>query len=1241
MDTGPLAIKSILVANRGEIAARIMRTARQAKLFPTILSHHLSALELKDGSWASELWEYTLRQISSLCMFALLTRRDQIIKISLDKGVSALIPGYGFLSENADFARQVVKAGLIFVGPSPDSIDQFGIKHVARTLAREAGVPIVPGTQDLVGNVADAIQSASKLGYPVMLKATAGGGGMGLQACYTEEEVKQSFAKIESRGSALFKNSGVFLERYFPSSRHIEVQVFGNGLGDVITFFERECSIQRRHQKVIEECPSPFVAKRHEMRQALGDAAVRLAASVVYKSAGTVEFLVDDTTAEFFFLEMNTRLQVEHGITEMCYSVDLVEMMLRQADAEFVGTGGITKLKSMQPTQPKGAAIEARVYAENPVRNYTPAPGILQELQWKEEEGVRVDTWVRKGMKITPFYDPLLAKVMVHTPTREETIERTIAVLSDSVLVGPPTNIDLMVQVLGSTPFKKGETTTNFLQTKLDYRPCAIDVIAGGALTTIQDLPAFRGVGMGIPESGPMDSLAFQVANILVGNPRNMEALEITGFGPELLFLASAIVSVCGADISPSVDGQPVGMWQQVRIEAGQTLVMSKITGPGSRAYMAVRGGFPSLTPVMGSKATSVALLFGGYQGRRLAAGDLLTISPLDSSVITDAEKSLPVNIIPRYHNHWEIYAMPGPHEEGYLTDNALKMIYSTQWSVSHNASRTGIKLIGPGPEFARQSGGEGGAHPSNVLEYGYSLGTVNWGGDQATIFGIEGPDLGGFISSPTVIRAEFWRLGQMKPGDTVTFRRISTNDAVALRTRTTSFLDAIEQFVSGNNYAGNLQPLDLTAPTNEFGKALLAEIQRSQKQPRVEYRQGGDDYILVVYGEGSQDMNLRARADLLEAAIRRWQDANIISTAACHLSLLVQYDSTKLDQGHLLKRLLDAEKELGEVQHTRIPSRLYRLPLTVNDSVIQNNIEKYMQTTRPYATYLPDNLSFCARFNGISREEAMQNILSSRQIVSFLGFYSAIPVLVWYDPRKCLRVPKWNPPRLATPEGTFALGGTSGSLYNTESPGGYQMIGRTIPCWDLYCLNRAYKDGKPVAFRPFDQLSFHLVSESEYNRQLDDFHAGQYEYDVEETTFDLGQYNDFLDSVRGELAGIRQRQIAAGELVMKEENELFQRWKAEADKASANDMGGIEQLLTDANIITVPSPMTANVWKVQVNEGDLIQEDTIIAILEAMKMEINVPAPESVVGCVVRKIVAPPGTVTSPGDPIVLCAKA
>ena len=333
---------------------------------------------------------------------------DVILKIAKDKGADAIHPGYGFLSENASFAFQVQEAGIGWVGPSSKAIDAFGIKHVARDLAEKAGVPIVPGTKGLVDSEEAAAKAANGLGLPVMLKATGGGGGLGLVTCHNEKQVRNGFKTTTSRGQTLFRNAGVFIEKYYPHSRHVEIQIFGNGQGKAIHFGERECSIQRRHQKVIEECPSPFVTQHAALRDKLGSAAVSLAESVKYASAGTVEFLVDDRTGDAFFLEMNTRLQVEHGITELCYGVDIVELMLKQMDAQLAGKGGLdvdflSALRAKH-SEPQGAAIECRVYAENPIRGFAPSPGLLQEVRWADVAGSRVDTWVSTGTPISSFY---------------------------------------------------------------------------------------------------------------------------------------------------------------------------------------------------------------------------------------------------------------------------------------------------------------------------------------------------------------------------------------------------------------------------------------------------------------------------------------------------------------------------------------------------------------------------------------------------------------------------------------------------------------------------------------------------------------------------------------------------------------------------------------------------------------------------------------------------------------------
>lgn len=568
-----------------------------------------------------------------------------------------------------------------------------------------------------------------------------------------------------------------------------------------------------------------------------------MAESIKYGSAGTIEYLVDDKTGDFFFLEMNTRLQVEHGITELCYDVDLVLLMLRQADAQVGGNAGLDAqhLKMLEPGGPSGTAIEARVYAENPARDYAPSPGTLQIVKWKEMKGSRIDTWVRTGTVVSSHYDPLLAKLMFHSASREDTIKGIYEILTQSRICGPPTNLDFLAAILQDNRFLSGTTMTKFLTT-FEYSPATIDVITGGAYTQVQDYPGRPTMGRGFPHAGPMDPLAFQIANLLVGNEPGMEGLEITLDGPTLLFLGSAIVAVCGAPMEASLDGKSIPMWTRIQISPRQKLTIGKTTAGGCRSYLAVHGGFPSVAEWFGSKATSPGVGVGGYQGRQLASGDLLSTTK-DLPNHLSAPLSIPENLVPKYTSHWDILAMVGPYDIGYMLEEDIKMIYDTKWQISHNAARGGIRLIGPKPKWARADGGEGGAHPSNVVEYGYPVGALNWTGDDPCIFPVDCPDFGGFVSSTTIIKADFWRLGQMKAGDTMQYKRVSLKDAISLRKRVNGFIDQVAQACSGKADFWKIEPLDYsTLPpstsSQDHGKAVLHRIEAKGNQPVTSYRQ-------------------------------------------------------------------------------------------------------------------------------------------------------------------------------------------------------------------------------------------------------------------------------------------------------------------------------------------------------------------------------------------------------------------
>jgi urea carboxylase len=1125
-------------------------------------------------------------------------------------------------------------------------------------LAEKASVPIVPGTKGLVEDEDAAIREAERIGFPVMLKATGGGGGMGLITCHKVDEVRDGFRMVQSRGESLFKNAGVFIEAFYPESHHIEVQVFGNGKGQAIYFGERECSIQRRHQKVIEECPSPFVEKHIDLRARLGDAAVRLAESIKYGSAGTIEYLVDDKSGDYFFLEMNTRLQVEHGITELCYDVDLVELMLKQADAQLAGRGGLdgAMLKEMQPSKPSGYAIEARVYAENPLKDYAPSPGLLQKVEWKVVPGSRIDTWVFTGSRITPNYDPLIAKAMVHSASRAEAIAGIHGLLAQSSICGPPTNLDFLAAIVDDPRFKAGNTMTSFLQS-FKYAMPAIDVVSAGAYTLIQDLPARPNVGKGIPHSGPMDPIAFQIANILVGNPRGKEGLEITLSGPDLRFIAPAIVALCGAPMEATLDGKEFPLWTSVKIEAGSRLKVGKTTGGGCRSYLAVQGGFPAVASYFGSKSTSPLVAIGGYQGRALAPGDLLQIKKDVPERFRPS--SLPERLWLNYKSDWEIAAMVGPHDEGYFAPDFINTIYDTKWKVSHNASRSGIRLVGPVPKWARNDGGEGGAHPSNLIEYGYPLGTLNWTGDDPCIFPVDCPNFGGFTSSTTVIKADWWKLGQIKAGNTLKYVRVGLQDALKKRKRNDDFLDSIEEAVkSDNSFSGleSLQNSHVTFHECEIGKAVVWEKSANADTPRVRYRQGGDDHLLVEYGNESFDLNHRCRVTALENTLNSESTpdairSNIFNTVGCCTTLLIYYNGANLPQSDLVAHLNGIEAQLGDLRNTKVPTRVFKLPISFESRLQDEATQRYMTNQRPHAPYLPDNLAFVAKNNAFTPQQLKDIYLTGQFMAVVVGFFCGNTVSLPVDPRQRISAPKMNPSRVFTPEGTVGWAGSCMSIYPVDSPGGYQMTGRTVPCWDYYSYKPGF-DEKPWIFRDFDILTFYQVSEEELDILLGNFRAGKFEWEYEEIEFDMADHNKLLETTVDEVKEVRAQQAVAQDEMNKAENESLERWRKEKAENQV-DESTVEELLDDPNIISVDAPVDANVWKVEVKEDDEAGEATVVSdvrhawrieyantnqivILEAMKLEIAVKTPESAANkgkLQVEKILVKPGdTVTAGG---------
>jgi acetyl-CoA carboxylase biotin carboxylase subunit len=450
-------MQRILIANRGEIACRIMRTVqdlgKQAIAVYSEADTYAPHRHLADAAFA----------IGPAPPLQSYLNMDAILQAAAKSGAEAIHPGYGFLAENATFATRCQEAGLIFIGPSPEAMAAMGDKAVARQMALERGVPVIPGSGRTPVDLQSARQVATEIGYPVLLKAASGGGGIGMQIVASPQGLEKAFTSAQNRAKSAFGNAALYVEKFLAAPRHIEVQVLGDTHGHLLHVYERECSIQRRHQKVIEEAPSPLLAQpcHTVLRQRMTQAALAIAAAVHYTGAGTVEFLVDEAHG-FYFIEMNTRLQVEHAVTEMITGIDLVAAQIRIAEGKPLPW-------RQDDIAMQGAAIECRLYAENPEKNFLPSPGIITAWALPTGTGIRVDSGIKAGSRVTPYYDPLLAKIIAHGADRSQAIARMQRALTSCRLQGVSSNLVLHQQIMHHASFQAGDLTTTFLSQALRH----------------------------------------------------------------------------------------------------------------------------------------------------------------------------------------------------------------------------------------------------------------------------------------------------------------------------------------------------------------------------------------------------------------------------------------------------------------------------------------------------------------------------------------------------------------------------------------------------------------------------------------------------------------------------------------------------------------------------------------------------------------------------------------------------
>ncbi|MBV1851284.1 urea carboxylase [Catellatospora tritici] len=1181
---------TLLVANRGEIACRVMRTAARLGLRTVAVYSDAdrAAPHVRMADAAVRLGPAPARD-SYL-------RVDRVLEAALATGAGAVHPGYGFLSEDAGFAAAVEAAGLVFVGPTPAQLTAFGAKHTARDLARAAGVPMIEGT-GLLSGLDEAVAAAERIGYPVMVKATGGGGGIGMRTCRTLQELAEAYGQVERLAVANFGSGGVFLERFVPRARHVEVQVFGDGRGRVVVLGDRDCSLQRRNQKVIEEAPAPGLSDA--VRQRLHASAAALCSSVDYRSAGTVEFVYDAEREQASFLEVNARLQVEHPVSEQVHGVDLVEWMLRLAQGDDTVP---------HPPRPAvGVAVEARVYAEDPTQDHRPSAGLVTRVEFPV--GARVDGWVEAGTEVSTFYDPMLAKVIVSGATRDEAFANLRAALAATRVDGIETNLGLLRAAAADPEVLAARHCTATLGDVVDGEP-RIVVERAGTLTAVQDWPGRTGLWeVGVPPSGPMDDRSFRLGNRALGNPEGAPGLECTVDGPALRFTAAATVCVTGAHVPVTVDGVPVPCWEPVAVPAGAVLDVGRAAaGGGLRAYLLVAGGF-DVPRYLGSAATFTLGQFGGHGGRALRVGDVLR----PGAVAGPVAGPVPPDERPTIGGDWQIAVTEGPHAapEFFLRED-IDAFYAARWKVHFNSARTGVRLIGPKPRWARGDGGEAGLHPSNIHDTPYSVGAVDFTGDVPILLGPDGPSLGGFVCPATVVTAERWKLGQLSPGDTVRFTPVCDRTAAALRT-------------------GTGPVVALRADEGDDG--VLARREAADG-PAVTYRRSGDDNLLVEYGPMTLDLGLRMRAHALMERLRAEGLTGVVDLTPGIRSLQIHVDPDVLPVRRLLDVARSVEDELPPTSALQVPSRVVHLPLSWDDPATREAIARYMAGVRDDAPWCPWNIEFIRRVNGLDTvDDVYRTVYDASYLVLGLGdVYLGAPVATPLDPRHRLVTTKYNPARTWTPENAVGIGGAYLCIYGMEGPGGYQFVGRTVQVWSRWRQAGGFEPGSPWLLRHFDRIRWYPVGAEELLDLRADVAAGRHDLRIEPGTFRLADHERFLADNASSVAAFRARQAAAfaqerdawaaaGEFDPRPEPEA----PAPAAAVPVPDGGAL-----------VEAPMLSSVWRVDVRPGDLVTAGQPLLALEAMKLETVVVAPRD---GRVTDILVTPGSQVAPGSPLVVLA--
>jgi urea carboxylase len=701
--------------------------------------------------------------------------------------------------------------------------------------------------------------------------------------------------------------------------------------------------------------------------------------------------------------------------------------------------------------------------------------------------------------------------VLVHLQAQAASAEAALADLAKKVAqvqVSGVLSDQRRIAILCAHPAMLDGTATSALSA-LPMPPADITILQPGIQTTIQDLPGRVGYwAIGVPPSGPMDDLALRLVNQIVGNVIEAAGIEITLGGVTVHCGHETVVALGGARLHATLNGGDLPWWEPIQVPAGGILRLGGVEGLGARTYLAVRGGIEA--PLyLGSRSTFTLGGFGGHAGRELRTGDELTIA---HAAVTEP-RALAKSQQPRYESTWRIGVLYGPHgEPDFFTPTGLQEFFAAEWKVSPQSNRTGIRLIGPKPQWARSDGGEAGLHPSNIHDNAYALGSVDFTGDMPVILGPDGPSLGGFVCPVVVVSAERWKLGQLKAGDRVKFIRLDNQSARA----------------QADHPA---RPLTTQALATE--PAILWQTAATAHGPAVCYRRAGDDNILIEYGALALDLGMRMRVHALQTAVMAWQEAALVDVTPGIRSLQIHYDPLRINEATVLKRLIETEQQVPDANHVIVPSRVVYLPLSWDDPATQKAIDIYNRTVRPDAPWCPSNLEFIRRINGLdSIEDVYRIVFEAEYLVLGLGdVYLGAPVATPVDPRHRLVTTKYNPARTWTPENAVGIGGAYMCIYGMEGPGGYQFVGRTVQVWNAWRTTNEFTPGKPWLLQPFDRIRFYPVSAEELLQLREDFPRGKLQLRIEEGNFSYAEHRQFLNQHASDIeAFTARRQLAFAE---------------------------------------------------------------------------------------------------------------